>query len=74
MSEAEQELLSGYMAAIYGCIGQVAFQEDGRPWNCDAFKVAMEHPVRQNPELLAEATVGQDRRGRAVLDALAAEK
>ena len=80
MSEAEKELLSSYMAAVYGCIGQMAFKEDGRQWNCDAFKVAMEHPVRQNPELLAEAnkmleaTVGRDRRGRAVLEALEAEK
>lgn len=73
----DEEMISDYMAAVYGCIGQLAFQEDGREWNCDAFKIAKEHPIHEHPELLAKAnemlqvTVGQERRGKAALARLA---
>lgn len=74
--DAEQRLVVSYMAAVYSCIGQMAFEEDGRKWNCDAFKNAREHPIHERPDLLDKATkmlehiVGHHWRGKAALERL----
>lgn len=76
----EKKLIEDYVAAVYGCIGQKAFEEEGRQWNRDSFREVAEHPINKHPDLLKramqmlEATVGHSRRGRAVLDALASEQ
>lgn len=71
----DSQLVSDYIAAVYGCVGQLAFKEDGRQWSRDSFKEAREHPIHTRPDLLAKAhsllePTLDHRRGRAVLGIL----